>query len=260
MYQRISPQSNLLFFSIIVPTSPCILLPEEEPQPTHPESINLESIFGPAVADISFSFSSSIPDKIFDYPSDPPPPVPTSSSAIKNVARSPVSSTSVPTNDPDKSISAPHHVHFEEASINKALSFKSYPPTPNIDQTALICIQSQQQQQQKQHQHQQQQHLEIRFLEMLESSSVQAWNIIDEQKSTIRTLTAVNKAMEKRLDELEDAHSCVICRDRMRNVLFLPCRHCCVCRNCVQVGTQYVLRVCPICQIYVQHAVEITFP
>jgi hypothetical protein len=59
---------------------------------------------------------------------------------------------------------------------------------------------------------------------------------IDDLDATVRnTLTRITEARER-------LSRCVICLDRPREVMFLPCAHCCVCKTCAE----YPLAACPL--------------
>lgn len=50
--------------------------------------------------------------------------------------------------------------------------------------------------------------------------------------------------------------ACVVCRERVKSVLTLPCRHVCLCRECCDTIFNYQRR-CPICRTFIYHTVNI---
>lgn len=61
------------------------------------------------------------------------------------------------------------------------------------------------------------------------------------------------------LESEHDKHLCVICRDNVKNVLLLPCRHVCICQTCLQIAKHEheYLRKCPLCRANVDSTLEI---
>lgn len=57
------------------------------------------------------------------------------------------------------------------------------------------------------------------------------------------------------VDDPADA-LCVICQERQKCVLILPCRHVCLCRDCCLRLYGYQ-RTCPICRTFIYHSVNI---
>ncbi|XP_014661585.1 PREDICTED: uncharacterized protein LOC106804774 [Priapulus caudatus] len=51
-----------------------------------------------------------------------------------------------------------------------------------------------------------------------------------------------------------DRFLCVICQDGEKTVLFLPCRHLCVCEEC---GTKALAQKCPMCREYVHRIIHV---
>lgn len=49
---------------------------------------------------------------------------------------------------------------------------------------------------------------------------------------------------------------CVVCQERQKCVLTLPCRHICLCRNCCMRLYAYQ-RTCPICRTFIYHSVNV---
>mmetsp|Transcript_5422 Transcript_5422/g.13575 ORF Transcript_5422/g.13575 Transcript_5422/m.13575 type:complete len:372 (+) Transcript_5422:57-1172(+) len=77
----------------------------------------------------------------------------------------------------------------------------------------------------------------------LAQKSLAELNSLEEQ---IRcSLERVVKAKEVASSNLEDERVCVICREKTKSVLFMDCRHLCVCKDC---GHLDVLVQCPLCR------------
>ena len=60
--------------------------------------------------------------------------------------------------------------------------------------------------------------------------------------------------------ELEkDKRLCVICQDKVKNVLLMPCRHVCMCQHClleIRLGHLYLAQ-CPLCRTHIQSTLEV---
>jgi len=54
--------------------------------------------------------------------------------------------------------------------------------------------------------------------------------------------------------ELEATLFCVVCRENKKDSLLLPCRHLCLCSNCVK---SYSFPDCPVCRQKVQKIIEV---
>ena len=60
--------------------------------------------------------------------------------------------------------------------------------------------------------------------------------------------------------ELEkDKRLCVICQDNFKNILLMPCRHVCLCRQCLQeiIEGHIQLAQCPLCRMDIQSTMEV---
>ena len=53
-------------------------------------------------------------------------------------------------------------------------------------------------------------------------------------------------ALEKSNEEVSQSSLCCICRESMRTILFLPCRHLCVCEKCADCPA--LQGKCPVCR------------
>jgi len=61
----------------------------------------------------------------------------------------------------------------------------------------------------------------------------------------IPLIVAMDIEPEEQIPDLPQHRACVICLQRERNLLFMPCNHLCACAEC---GLNPTIRVCPICR------------
>ena len=80
-------------------------------------------------------------------------------------------------------------------------------------------------------------------VDALSHKSLAELNELEEQVK--RALSCIVKAKEVASSNLEDARMCVICKEKNKCVLFMPCRHLCACQDC---GHLNVLAQCPLCR------------
>jgi len=73
----------------------------------------------------------------------------------------------------------------------------------------------------------------------LEHKSLQELQVYERQ------LKNALERIEKAKQNLEEEKLCVICRCESKEVLIMPCRHLCVCRDC---GHRVELTLCPLCR------------
>ena len=57
-----------------------------------------------------------------------------------------------------------------------------------------------------------------------------------------------NSSLLKQLEREREEKLCVICTDRVKNVILLPCRHFCLCNDCVSTLAYNREVACPICR------------
>jgi hypothetical protein len=67
--------------------------------------------------------------------------------------------------------------------------------------------------------------------------------LISMEEQVKRSLDRIIKAKDVASSNLDDARKCVICREKPKSVLFMDCRHLCVCTDC---GHLHVLVHCPL--------------
>lgn len=51
-------------------------------------------------------------------------------------------------------------------------------------------------------------------------------------------------------------HFCVICQDKMKSIVLLPCRHLCLCQDCFRQLRRY-RRECPMCRQPYEHSIQV---
>ena len=78
-----------------------------------------------------------------------------------------------------------------------------------------------------------------------EDDSFYAQKSLQELQSYERQVKNVLERIEKAKQELEEEKLCVICRESTKEVLIMPCRHLCVCKDC---GHRVELERCPLCR------------
>lgn len=78
-----------------------------------------------------------------------------------------------------------------------------------------------------------------------EDDSFFAQKSLQELQSYERQVKHVLEKIENAKQHLEEEKLCVICRESPKEVLFLPCRHLCVCKDC---GHREELERCPLCR------------
>ena len=86
----------------------------------------------------------------------------------------------------------------------------------------------------------------------LAKKSLTELNSIEEQVR--RSLDRIIKAKEVASNNLEDARMCVICKESPKSVLFLNCRHLCVCIEC---GHLDILVQCPLCRMEIREKINV---
>jgi hypothetical protein len=69
-----------------------------------------------------------------------------------------------------------------------------------------------------------------------------------------RSLDRIIRAKEVASSNLEDARVCVICKENPKSVLFLNCRHLCVCNEC---GHLDILVHCPLCRMEIREKINV---
>ena len=78
--------------------------------------------------------------------------------------------------------------------------------------------------------------------------------LISLEEQVKRSLDRIIKAKDVASSNLGDARKCVICRENPKSVLFMDCRHLCVCTDC---GHLHVLVHCPLCREIVREKINV---
>jgi len=66
----------------------------------------------------------------------------------------------------------------------------------------------------------------------------------------------LQKDMDKCRNQRKEETVCIVCMDNVRNVLLLPCKHMCLCRECFRKTN---VAICPICRGAVVTGIEVFF-
>lgn len=86
----------------------------------------------------------------------------------------------------------------------------------------------------------------------LAKKSVSELNSLEDEVR--RSLDRIIKAKEVASSNLEDARMCVICKENPKSVLFMNCRHLCVCNEC---GHLDILVQCPLCRMEIREKINV---
>lgn len=63
--------------------------------------------------------------------------------------------------------------------------------------------------------------------------------------------------LQDQLDSEREQKLCVICSDKMKCTVLLPCKHCCVCSGCSEKLLGSKAAVCPLCRQKIKGTMEI---
>ncbi|KAL3783956.1 hypothetical protein ACHAW5_010470 [Stephanodiscus triporus] len=86
----------------------------------------------------------------------------------------------------------------------------------------------------------------------LAQKSLTELNALEEQVK--RSLDRIVKAKQVASSNIDDVRKCVICRENTKSVLFMDCRHLCVCKDC---GHLNVLVQCPLCRQIIRERINV---
>ncbi|XP_054707822.1 E3 ubiquitin-protein ligase MYLIP-like [Uloborus diversus] len=64
------------------------------------------------------------------------------------------------------------------------------------------------------------------------------------------------KYLQQELTAAIDRQLCIICHERERNVIFFPCRHLCLCKECTET-LQRLFQDCPICRMRILNVLPV---
>eukprot|EP01039_Chlorochromonas_danica_P006703 gene6703-7411_t len=101
------------------------------------------------------------------------------------------------------------------------------------------------------------------FESRLLEAGVEAWEVISQQKAQIHALEQEVKRQQRLLHDREDRLMCLFCSEKPREVVFMRCRHCCLCVSCARSlfedrGEKEFL--CVVCKEPVVQAIRVFFP
>lgn len=65
------------------------------------------------------------------------------------------------------------------------------------------------------------------------------------QRSKLGKLHNINEVV---LEKGANSLACVICQDKIRNVIFDTCKHMCVCTDCMAMMEEQGKKQCPVCK------------
>lgn len=85
-------------------------------------------------------------------------------------------------------------------------------------------------------------------------------NEIDEEEPEMgETLPTGQQKWRYELEKEKDKRLCVICQDKVKNILLLPCRHVCLCQRCLQdiKHGRVQLNKCPLCRHDIRSTMEV---
>lgn len=75
------------------------------------------------------------------------------------------------------------------------------------------------------------------------------------ENSTHKNESTSNGSRSNR--SISGGYCCVVCQDNEKSVVLLPCRHLCLCPNCLRTMTIYRTRDCPICRKVFKSTMEV---
>lgn len=86
-----------------------------------------------------------------------------------------------------------------------------------------------------------------------ELEQVRSWNAKLQQNAIQQNTTCLEHSTTSN-HSLTNVDTCVICLDRLREIVYLPCRHFIVCEQCFSASR---LRTCPLCRSPVMEAITV---
>jgi len=87
-----------------------------------------------------------------------------------------------------------------------------------------------------------------------EDDSFYSQKSLQELQAYERQVKNVLERIEKAKEHLEEEKLCVICRENPKEVLIMPCRHLCVCKEC---GNRVELTRCPLCREVIAERISV---
>ena len=72
-----------------------------------------------------------------------------------------------------------------------------------------------------------------------------------------RVAKCKEKVLRQCLSQEEENRACVICQVRPKSVLLMPCRHLCICQECVNMSSPALLQKCPLCRQVIIEKIQV---
>ncbi len=90
----------------------------------------------------------------------------------------------------------------------------------------------------------------------LSTFSIEQLEELEKELKSVLTKIEQKKAVliRNQIESQKEQRLCVICQEREKSVVLLPCRHLCLCANC---ATHDMLDQCPLCREGIAHKISV---